>query len=33
MAGERLFQWLTERVPQPVFEGFMSAANRKGFAG
>jgi hypothetical protein len=33
MAGERLFQWLTERVPRPVFEGFMSAANRKGFAG
>ena len=33
MAGERLYQWLTERVPRPVVEGFMSAANRNGIAG
>lgn len=31
MAGERIFFWLSKRVPGPVFEGFMTAAKRNGY--
>lgn len=31
MAGERIFFWLSKRVPGPVFEGFMAAAKRNGY--
>jgi len=31
MAGERIFFWLSKRVPGPVFEGFMTAARRNGY--
>ncbi len=30
MAGERIFFWLSKRVPGPVFDGFMDAAKRNG---
>ena len=32
MAGETMFSWLAERVPRSVFEGFMDAVRRNGFA-
>jgi hypothetical protein len=28
MAGEKMFRWLSERVPPSVFDGFMAAARR-----
>jgi hypothetical protein len=33
MAGERLYSWLSGRVPRPVFEGFLRAAERDGSTG
>lgn len=32
MTGERMFSWLSKRVPRSVFEGFMDAARKEGFA-
>jgi len=31
MAGERIYFWLSKRVPGPVFDGFMEAARRNGY--
>jgi len=32
MTGERMFSWLSKRVPRSVFEGFMDAARKEGLA-